>query len=62
MKPQLHEEDIQAAIGVLRSGMLRAAGKCAELEQRFAKLSDARHGLTCSNGTTALQLAYTSPR
>ncbi|HZW09681.1 MAG TPA: DegT/DnrJ/EryC1/StrS family aminotransferase [Phycisphaerales bacterium] len=58
MKPQLHEEDIQAAIGVLRSGMLRAAGKCAELEERFATLSGARHGLTCSNGTTALQLAY----
>lgn len=58
MKPQLHEEDIQAAIGVLRSGMLRAAGRCAELEERFARASDARHGLTCSNGTTALQLAY----
>ncbi|MBK7406366.1 MAG: DegT/DnrJ/EryC1/StrS family aminotransferase [Phycisphaerales bacterium] len=58
MKPQLHEEDIQAAIVVLRSGMLRASKKCAELEERFAALTDARHGLTCANGTTALQLAY----
>ena len=58
MAPKLHEEDIQAAIGVLRSGMLRAAGKCAELETRFAAMSEARHGFTCANGTCALQLAY----
>lgn len=58
MKPQLHREDIDAAHAVLESGMLRAAGRCAELEERFAALSDAKHGLTCSNGTTALQLAY----
>ncbi|MCC7388897.1 MAG: DegT/DnrJ/EryC1/StrS family aminotransferase [Phycisphaerales bacterium] len=58
MKPQLHREDIDAAIAVLESGMLRAAKKCAELEERFAKASGAKHGLTCANGTTALQLAY----
>lgn len=58
MKPQLHQEDIDAAIAVLESGMLRAAGKCAQLEERFATLSDAKYGLTCSNGTAALQLAY----
>lgn len=58
MKPQLHREDIDAAIAVLESGMLRAAARCEELERRFAEMSGARHGLTCSNGTTALQLAY----
>ncbi len=58
MKPQLHRADIDAAIAVLESGMLRAAARCEELERRFAEMSDARHGLTCSNGTTALQLAY----
>ncbi|HRQ72089.1 MAG TPA: DegT/DnrJ/EryC1/StrS family aminotransferase [Phycisphaerales bacterium] len=58
MKPQLHRADIDAAIAVLESGMLRAAGRCEELERRLAEMSDARHGLTCSNGTTALQLAY----
>ncbi len=60
MKPQLHREDIDAAIAVLESGMLRAAGRCAELEERFAAASDAKLGLTCSNGTAALQLAYGS--
>ena len=60
MKPQLHREDIDAAHAVLESGMLRAATRCAELEERFATISDAGHALTCSNGTAALQLAYGS--
>jgi perosamine synthetase len=45
MSTALAPADIDAAVGVLRSGMLRAAKKCEELEQRFA-------------GTCALQLAY----
>ncbi|MEL6795807.1 MAG: DegT/DnrJ/EryC1/StrS family aminotransferase [Planctomycetota bacterium] len=58
MAPKLHREDIDAATAVLESGMLRAAGQCAELETQFASKSDAKHGLTCANGTCALQLAY----
>lgn len=58
MSPRLEEPDIQAALQVLRSGMLRQAARCAELEQRFAEMSDAAHALTCANGTCALQLAY----
>lgn len=58
MSPGLTEDDIQAALAVLRTGMLRAASRCAELEQRFVELSDAKHALTCANGTCALQLAY----
>jgi len=54
----LDPADIAAANAVLESGMLRAASRCAELEERFADASDAKFGLTCSNGTTALQLAY----
>ncbi|MEQ8770811.1 MAG: DegT/DnrJ/EryC1/StrS family aminotransferase [Phycisphaerales bacterium] len=50
--------DIAAAIEVLESGMLRAASKCAALEERFASMTDATIGLTCANGTCALQLAY----
>lgn len=56
----LTEKDIAAATEVLQSGMLRAASKCAALEEEFAKQSDAKHGLTCANGTCALQLAYGS--
>ena len=54
----LTEKDISAANEVLESGMLRAAGRCAALEARFAAESGASHGLTCANGTCALQLAY----
>lgn len=58
MSTGLTEEDIAAVNVVLKSGMLRAASKCAELEQRWASMTGAKHALTCANGTVALQLAY----
>lgn len=58
MAPKLHRADIDAAIAVLESGMLRSAKQCEALEQQFAAKSHAKHGLTCANGTCALQLAY----
>jgi perosamine synthetase len=58
MATGLTEADIEAVNKVLRSGMLRAATKCAELEVRFGEMSQAKHSMTCANGTCALQLAY----
>jgi len=58
MSTSLAEADIQAVYAVLKSGMLRAAGKCAELEQRWSSMTGSKHALTCANGTVALQLAY----
>lgn len=58
MSPKLADADIQAALEVLNSGMLRQHVKCAELEERFGGASGATHALTCANGTCALQLAY----
>ncbi len=58
MAPRLTKEDVAGATAVLESGMLRAASRCAELEERWAKTTDANHAMTCSNGTCALQLAY----
>ncbi len=58
MQTALAEQDIEAAVAVLRSGMLRAWKKCEELEQRIAHMSGAKHAMTCANGTCALQLAY----
>ncbi len=58
MRPQLQPQDVEAAHEVLKSGMLRAAGKCAELEERFSAATGAKHAMTCANGTCALQLAY----
>lgn len=58
MHTALSESDINAAIAVLKSGMLRAASKCEEFEKRFAAMTGAAHMMTCANGTCALQLAY----
>lgn len=55
---RLSEQDIDAAVGVLRSGMLAQGKNCLEFEQRFAAMSEARHAVSCANGTCALQLAY----
>lgn len=58
MSTALTEADIAAVNSVLKSGMLRAAGRCAELETRWAQMTGAKHAMTCANGTCALQLAY----
>ncbi len=58
MKFETTDADIEAVMRVLKSGMLRAATKCAELETRFGEMSQANHAMTCANGTCALQLAY----
>jgi len=55
---RLGEEEINAAIEVLRSGQLRQGKKCAEFERAFAAATGAEFALTTCNGTTALQLAY----
>lgn len=58
MSTGLTPADIDAATAVLKSGMLRSAKKCEELEQRMAAITQAKHAMTCANGTCALQLAY----
>jgi len=58
MSTALTQADIDAVNAVLKSGMLRAAKKCEELENRWASITQAKHAMTCANGTCALQLAY----
>jgi len=58
MSTALTQEDKDAVMAVLNSGMLRAAKKCEELEQRWAQMTSAQYAMTCANGTCALQLAY----
>ncbi|MDX2131106.1 MAG: DegT/DnrJ/EryC1/StrS family aminotransferase [Planctomycetota bacterium] len=58
MSTALAPADIEACLAVLKSGMLRASTKCAELEDRWASMTDAKYAMTCANGTCALQLAY----
>lgn len=54
----LSDADIDAAVGVLRSGMLAQGKNVAAFEDRFAEATGARHAVACANGTCALQLAY----
>jgi len=58
MSTALSQADIDAAVGVLQSGMLRSAKKCEEFEKRWSAMTGAVHSMTCANGTCALQLAY----
>ena len=54
----INEDDIQAAVAVMRTGMLAQGKNCLALEEKYAAATDAKHALTCANGTCALQLAY----
>ena len=56
-KPLVGEEEIQAVIDVMRSGMLAAGPKVAEFENAFADFIGMPHGVASANGTTALHLA-----
>ncbi|MFI4854608.1 MAG: DegT/DnrJ/EryC1/StrS family aminotransferase [Phycisphaerales bacterium JB065] len=55
---KLSEEEINAAVEVMRSGMLAMGKHVAEFEAKFAEMTGAKHALACANGTCALQLAY----
>jgi perosamine synthetase len=56
-KPFVGDEEKQAVLEVLDSGML-AQGKCTvEFEEKFAAACRTKHAVATSSGTTALQIA-----
>ncbi len=55
---RLEDPDINAAVDVMRSGMLAQGKHVAELEALFAPMSGAQNAIACANGTCALQLVY----
>lgn len=55
---RLTEEEIAAAVAVLRSGQLRQGKECEAFEQAFAARIGSRHGCANASGTAALHLAY----
>jgi perosamine synthetase len=55
---KLTEEEIAAAVRVLRSGALRQGKECDAFEQEFAAKVGAKFAVTSANGTAALHLAY----
>lgn len=56
-KPLLGEEERQAVLEVLDSGMLVQGRRVQEFEQAFAAFCGVRHAIATSSGTTALQTA-----
>jgi perosamine synthetase len=54
----LTEEEIAAAVKVLRSGLLRQGQECDAFEQEFAQKVGAKYAVASANGTAALHLAY----
>jgi dTDP-4-amino-4,6-dideoxygalactose transaminase len=55
---RLSEEEIAAALAVLRSGQLRQGKQVEAFEQAFAARTGSRHGCANASGTAALHLAY----
>ncbi len=56
--PNLSEEDIAAAVEVLRSGRLREGPVCRQFEEEFATAVGAKHAVAVHSGTAALHLLY----
>lgn len=54
----LTENEIEAAVRVLRSGSLRQGKESDAFEREFADKVGAAHAVTCANGSAALHLAY----
>jgi dTDP-4-amino-4,6-dideoxygalactose transaminase len=55
--PAIDDAEIEAVSEALRSGWLTSGPRAAELEERFAELTGARHALAVASGTAALHLS-----
>ena len=56
-KPHIGEEEIEAAVAVLRSGQVVQGPQVAAFEEEFTKVSGTAHCVAVNSGTSALQLA-----
>lgn len=55
-KPSISEEEIAAAVDVLRSGMLASGSRVAAFERAFADAIGVEHAVAVGSGTAALHL------
>ncbi len=55
--PAVGEDEIEAVAETIRSGWLTTGPRTAELEERFAAYTGARHAVALSSGTAALHLS-----
>lgn len=59
-RQQIDESDIRAVVEALRSDWLTTGPKVVEFEERFAARVGAKYAVTVSNGTFALQTAFST--
>jgi len=57
-KQSINAKDLEAVVNVLESPWLTQGPKVPEFEESLAKAFKVKHAVACSNGTSALQLAY----
>ena len=57
MIPDIQQQDIDAVVKVLQSGMLIQGAKVKELENNIAKYLGVKHAIAVANGTASLHLA-----
>lgn len=57
MVPDIQQQDIDAVIKVLQSGMLIQGSKVEELETNIARYLGVKHAIAVANGTASLHLA-----
>ncbi len=55
--PIIEEEEINAVIEVMKSGMIAQGPKVIEFEEEFAKYVGAKYGIATNSGTSALHVA-----
>ncbi|MBQ3473596.1 MAG: DegT/DnrJ/EryC1/StrS family aminotransferase [Methanobrevibacter sp.] len=55
--PVIEEEEINAVIDVMKSGMIAQGPKVIEFEEDFAKFVGAKYGIATNSGTSALHVA-----
>ena len=56
-KPLIRDEEINAVVKVLKSGMLASGKEVEAFEREFAQYLGAKYGIATCNGTTALDVA-----
>lgn len=57
MVPDIQQQDIDAVVAVLKSGMLIQGAKVEELENNIAKYLGVKHAVAVSSGTATLHMA-----
>ena len=55
--PVIEDEEINAVVDVMKSGMIAQGPKVIEFEEEFAKFVGAKYGIATNSGTSALHVA-----